>query len=128
MRAYWALVVVLAACGNPAGSGDDAMSDGGSDGAMGDAGDGWTTLIERSWTQMAASESFQCRQIRIPQDIYISGFRAVTPTGTHHEIVSITTGSTTVGDYPCTPTAISNNPAMLYAAGIGSTDFNFPPG
>lgn len=129
MRAYWALVVVLAACGNPAATGDDAMTDGGSgDGSMGDAGDGWTTLIERSWTQIAASESFQCRQIRIPQDMYISGFRAVTPTGTHHEIVSITTGSTLVGDYPCTPTALSNNPGMLYAAGIGSTDSNFPPG
>jgi hypothetical protein len=131
-------VVLATACGQPAhGSGDPDAQGSGSDGdAMGDAGAGWQTLIQRSWTVNSGLEDFECRHQLVTEDMYVTGFRAISPPGTHHAILTIVppdqSPPTVVGNYNCNPSAISGTamggPEMLYAAGPGTNDFLFPQG
>lgn len=86
---------------------------------------GWTTLIERSWQLPAYYEQYLCRVMKVPADMYITGYHLVAPTGTHHTILTIT-DQTTVGDSTCTPT--TTDPSMLYAGGINTNDLVFPSG
>ncbi|HEU4616202.1 MAG TPA: hypothetical protein VFS15_29090 [Kofleriaceae bacterium] len=129
MRAWLCVALVAAACGGGSGIGDDDdQPDAGSD-ATPDApvADGWTKLIERSWQLGSNIEQFKCRRIAITEDTYISGFRALSPTGTHHELLTISTDSTApVGDYDCSSS--TQDPKLLFGGGIASNDFEFPPG
>jgi hypothetical protein len=128
MRAWVAAVLVLVACGSsksPAnpdsgnGSGADAATDGNNN--------GWTTLISRTWDLGSGMETYKCRRIQIPTEMWISGFRAMSPVGTHHEVLTISTsGSSQTGDYDCS--AGSLDPQMLYAAGVNTDDLVFPAG
>ena len=98
----------------------------GSDGSGSD--DGFVELIGRDWTSTAGMEHYECRRIAVPQDMWISGFHAITPQGTHHQVMTITQpgGNPTMGDYDCNAGALDNE--MLYAAGVGTDDLLFPDG
>ena len=121
MRASCVVVLAVAACGTP-GLGDH---DGGNDGSIDTSTtDHWTTLIERNWTINAPYDGYKCRVARVPEDMYISGYRLLAPTGTHHTILTITNDIAT-GDTDCTP---KPEPSMLYAGGIGTSDVLFPGG
>lgn len=104
---------------------------------MGDAGDGWQMLIQRQWSVNGGLEEYDCRHQLVTQDMYVTGFRALAPVGTHHTILSIVPASesppTVVGNYDCNPSALSppsqtESFEMLYAGGIDTNDFVFPPG
>jgi Copper type II ascorbate-dependent monooxygenase, C-terminal domain len=128
MRAWLAVAVLLCACGKPgASSGPDAGGSGG-DGAASDGGAGWTKLISRSWTLEAGTEEYACTRIQVPTDMWISGFRALSPLGTHHEVLTIrpTLDGQTMGDYPCSSGEL--DPQLLYAAGLNTDDLVFPAG
>jgi hypothetical protein len=101
----------------------DGMTDG-------DAGDGFTTLIQRSWTLGPGLESHYCRRQTVTQDMYITGLRPVSPDGTHHEILTIAPDATKLGNYDCNGgELVTQTPMpMLFAGGIGTTDFLFPAG
>jgi hypothetical protein len=125
MRAWFAVLAVAACGGGGAGTGDDDQPD-----AAVDAPDttepGWTTLIERSWQLGPASEDFKCIRVKVPNDTFISGFRVTSPTGTHHEILTVTQTTSPLGSYDCTPENLDMQ--MLFAGGIATNDLVFPAG
>ncbi|HUS31738.1 MAG TPA: hypothetical protein VMZ53_24720 [Kofleriaceae bacterium] len=129
MRAGWAVsVVALAACGGPHSGSPDADANGSDADGMVDGGDGWKMLIQRPWTVGSASEQFRCRRQTITEDMYITGLRALAPTGTHHTLLTIPDVQGTNGNFDCTPNEISGTPQLLFGGGIGTNDFLFPPG
>jgi hypothetical protein len=120
-RGFVVLALVLAGCGAaPHGTADGSLA--GSDAA--DAG--WTPLISRTWSLGAGLETYKCRRIQVPSEMWVGGFRAMSPTGTHHEVLTISTTSTPVGDYDCV--AGNLDVKMLYAAGVNTDDLVFPAG
>lgn len=119
------LALGLGACGK------DPASSGGAD-APNSSGDGsasanWTPLISRGWDLAAgATNTYRCTRIQIDHDMWVAGFRAQSPTGTHHSVLTISTSSTQTGDYDCQAGSLDNE--MLYAAGVGTDDLEFPAG
>ena len=132
MKGAIVAILALAACGKqvgPNGGGPDAP------GTTGDAqsavdganADGWTPLISRGWDLAAgATNTYKCTRIQVANDMWIAGFRAQSPTGTHHSVLTISTSNTQTGDYDCSAGSLDNE--MLYAAGVGTDDLNFPAG
>lgn len=120
------LLGVLAACGSPATTGDaqvDAQVDVGIDGSEEPT---WSVLVERGWTLDALSEAYKCRRIQVPEDMYITGFSAMAPPGTHHTLLTLSPGGTVEGDHDCL--AQNLDPALLFASGIGTGELLFPEG
>ena len=118
--------VGVAACG---GSSSPARVDGtpvvtGSDGAVGS--DGFVELIGRDWAIPAGQEGYECTRIAVPQDMWVDGYRALSPQGTHHEVLTISQNSTQLGDYDCSAGSLDNQ--MLYAAGVATDELDFPTG
>lgn len=130
MRAWFAAVLVVAACGGGgAGSGDDAQPDGPGSGS-GDgsiSGGSWTTLAQRPWSLNALEEAYKCRGVMITQDTWIAGYRPVDPAGTHHLIVTLPPTAGPLGDYECNAADVQSE-KLLYGAGLGTAQFMFPPG
>ena len=88
--------------------------------------DGWTELIARDWTVApGAADTYKCRRIQINQDMWIAGFRAIAPLGTHHTVVTISDGGQ-IGDYDCGAGTLDMQ--MLYASGVGTEELAFPSG
>jgi hypothetical protein len=93
----------------------------------GPTADGWTPLIARSWTLPAgATNIYRCTRIKVTNDMWVAGFRAASPLGTHHSVLTISTTNTQTGDYDCFAGSLDTQ--MLYAAGVGTDDLQFPPG
>jgi hypothetical protein len=126
-----AFVLAVGACGggngNPATDGNNGS---GSDAPLGPDGataDGWTPLISRTWTLAAgATNTYKCTRIKAANEMWVAGFRAASPAGTHHSVLTISTTNTQTGDYDCSAGSLDNQ--MLYAAGVGTDDLAFPPG
>lgn len=122
------LWVVVVACGGE-GSGLPAMPDAPSTPTP-DAPpipDGWQELVARDWVIPAGSfDTYKCARVRIQQDTWVAGFRAIAPQGTHHTVVTISTKSTPLGDYDCNAGTLDNQ--MLYASGVATDDLLFPDG
>lgn len=93
-----------------------------------DAGDGWQTLLARSWQiEQGVFDQYRCSRAVVPEDVFIGGFRARSPAGTHHTVLTVSEASgEPVGDYDCQ--AGNLDLQMLYAAGVGTDDVLFPPG
>jgi hypothetical protein len=122
MTRYVLGAVLLVACHANPGTGDDAPIDG----TTVDADPGWAMLVSRSWTLPANSEAYRCTRIQIPTDMWVSGFRAISPPGTHHSVLTISMTQTPLGDYDCSPNQLDQQ--MLYASGVGTDDLLFPDG
>src|SRR5262249_35560595 len=71
-------------------------------------------------------ESYRCTRVQVPTDMWVSGFRAKAPVGTHHAVLTISTTATPLGDYDCAPGNI--NEQLLYASGVATDDLLFPQG
>jgi len=125
MQARLVAVFLLGACGS---SGPAANPDGGGGDASGggDANAGWTPLISRTWTLGPGGQNYECRRIQVPTEMWISGFRAMSPPGTHHSVLTISTNSSQLGDYDCS--AGNLDLQMLYASGVNTDDLVFPAG
>src|SRR5690349_2209678 len=120
-----ALLVVAACKADPPGTTVDARTD--NDAPDATTADGWTPLIGRSWTlDPGATNTYRCTRIKVTNDVWVSGFRAAAPRGTHHEVLTISTTSSALGDYDCFAGSLDTQ--MLYAAGVGTDDLVFPPG
>ncbi|MDB4957281.1 MAG: hypothetical protein JWO36_4850 [Myxococcales bacterium] len=132
MRATLAALLLLVACGGKdIGLGDpDAGGSGGDGGGSGDGGvpAGWTKLVSRTWSLGVNAEGYRCRRIQVQDDMWISAFRAMSPTGTHHEVVTIDPSGTSTGDYNCNAGTGAFNSQMVYAAGVMTDDLAFPTG
>jgi hypothetical protein len=87
----------------------------------------WTQLIGRSWTVPAGSaDTYKCTRIAVTQDVWVSGFRAIAPLGTHHTVVTISNNGSQLGDYDCQVGSLDLQ--MLWASGVGTKDLVFPDG
>src|SRR5262245_3257862 len=124
----WLSVVVLAAsaCGNGGGGTGDDQVDAAVDMPDGSTQPGWTTLIERGWQLPPTMEAFKCVRVKIPADMYITGLRVKSPPGTHHELLTISSSATPLGQYECDAT--NTDIQMVYAGGIATDPLVFPAG
>jgi hypothetical protein len=87
----------------------------------------WTQLVGRSWTVPAGSaDTYKCTRIAVTQDVWVSGFRAIAPLGTHHTVVTISTNGNQLGDYDCQVGSLDLQ--MLWASGVGTKELVFPDG
>lgn len=134
-RTGLALALALAGCTKSSSDPElvDAPGSGSGGGDGGTSGDGFTTLISRAWTIPAGTfDKYECTRIAVPRDMWIAGFRRVEQTastnvvGTHHQVLTVSQGSSPVGDYDCTAGSLDRQ--MLYAAGLGTGDLVFPDG
>ncbi len=119
----------LAACGKDLTHMGSPDAPGSTGDATGDAATppGWTPLIARDWNLAAgATNTYKCTRIKVTEDMWVAGFRAKSPTGTHHSVLTISTNSTQTGDYDCQAGSLDNQ--MLYASGVGTDDLTFPSG
>jgi hypothetical protein len=134
-----AILLVAAACGgsdNNDGNADGSVSGPDADPTAPDADpnapdaippSSFNTLIERSWSIPAGQEFYRCKRMTVTEDMYIAGFRAIAPNGTHHTVLSVdTSGSAADGEFDCD--AGTNAHAMLFASGVGTDDLYFPGG
>jgi len=139
--------------GSDAGSGDKADASGGSDSGSGmlmhqeldggekaagqdegitsefmaDAGDGWKSLIQAHWVLPANSEQYRCARYTVPADAAIHSFRALSPLGTHHTVLTVS-HNPTEPDGLTVCSAATNANAMLSASGVGTNAFTLPDG
>jgi hypothetical protein len=118
----------LFACQKPSANGDDQVDAAMSGSGGSDAGipADFQMLISRSWTMPSDTEGYKCVRIAVPSDMWITAFRSLSPVGTHHSVLTVSTSSSQTGEYDCSPGSLDNQ--MLYAAGVGTDDNEFPPG
>ena len=125
-RVWFAALAVTTACGGHSDTHQpDAIAI--NDGPAVDAPPGYSTLISRMWTLPANSQGYMCTRLQVAQDMWFTGFRPLSPSGTHEETLTMSSTLTgPLGDYSCTPT--TNDPEVTYAAGIGTDDVDLPAG
>jgi hypothetical protein len=123
--ALGSLSLVLGACHAPADQNniDGSMGSGSGDAAV--AAD-FTTLISRSWTIDSNTEAYKCIREQVTTDQWITAFRSISPVGTHHSVLTISTTGTQLGEYDCNAGDLDSE--MLYAAGVGTDENDFPTG
>lgn len=94
---------------------------------MGDAGDGWKTLVTGKWEVPAGEEMYQCVRFTVPQTVTIAAFRALSPPGTHHTLLTVSDTATEAdGVGKCSGGSSGNR--NISGSGVGTTDFVFPAG
>lgn len=132
---FLAIVSIAASCSSDStGSGDidaGSQTDGGvtvDASGRGDAAppSAWRTLITSDWSLSAGTEGYQCERLTIEEDMYIVEFRATTPLGTHHSVLTIGNRNAPDGPSPCH--AGTNANAMIYGAGIDTNPIALPDG
>ena len=136
LACYGLALVATVGCAANSGGTNPEIDGGGS----GDGGGGnFTTLISRSWSINAGVfDLYECTRIQVPRDMWISGFRQIettatssvaTTAGTHHQILTVSPSSASLGEYECSAQTAGLETQMLYAAGIGTNDaMMFPTG
>jgi len=115
--------------GTPAGN-NDQDGNGGSTSSDDSEPSQWETLIEGAWTLEAGGEGYQCILIEAPKDMYVNGFRPVSPTGTHHTVLSRALPPPFNNFEPQQIACDGNAQAlsMLYSSGVGTNPLEFPEG
>ncbi|MFT3699184.1 MAG: hypothetical protein QM831_38915 [Kofleriaceae bacterium] len=126
---------LLVACGGGGGNPNTGDDDVQPDAAAPDAyvPPGYQMLISGDWTLPAPTsgsvEMYKCVKLKVPQDMWINSFRSLAPTGSHHEVLTITDTASQLGVVTdCSPNESLMDKEMLYAAGVGTDDFTFPDG
>jgi hypothetical protein len=125
MRIVLVLAVVsgAAACKAPNGNAPDSSLGSDVDAAL---PVGYQMLISRSWTMAPNNEGYRCIRTQVPNDLWVSAFRSLSPAGTHHSVLTISQTATTTGEYDCN--SGSRDAQMLYAAGVQTDDNELPAG
>jgi hypothetical protein len=133
MARAWMLFVLVLAVGCGGSGSTNPGTDGSGGGSDADVPDGpppppgFTSLINRSWSiPPGATNIYKCVRIKTTEDMWIAGFHADSPPGSHHSVVTISTTSQQTGEYDCSAGTLDNQ--MLYAAGVGTDDLLFPTG
>ncbi len=116
----WVLAsLVLVHCG-----GDD----GGNSSSDIDAGVSteWQTLVDGEWTIPAHTEDYLCVRKTVDRDMYIGGFRALAPNGTHHTVLTVGAKSGPDGIESCN--SFQNHLSLVYGSGVGTSEYTMPEG
>ena len=117
MRHLAMVAVCTVACGACSPSSNDAASSA--------LPDGFEPFVEQRWSLEAASTGYACGTTTLAKDLWITGFRALTPSGTHHVIVSLADDT----GVPARDCARGNlDPRVLFATGSASRGFDLPSG
>ncbi|MDI1479363.1 hypothetical protein [Polyangium sp. y55x31] len=85
----------------------------------------WKTLIDTKWEIGGGIESYWCATKTFHEDLYISAFRPLGSTGTHHTLLLWAPGTQPDSETVCGPTI---HESMVFASGIGTDDLVFPEG
>jgi Copper type II ascorbate-dependent monooxygenase, C-terminal domain len=96
-------------------------------GYLSDAGDGWLRLVEAAWELGPKSEGYRCVRTTIHEDIYISGFKPLNPTGAHHATLHVES-SATQPDGVSVCGVGSGGVRRLQGSGVGTEATELPPG
>src|SRR5262249_55085311 len=113
---FLALSLLLASCGSGGGGDNDA----------------WSDLIGRSWSASAAvSDLFECTELKVTSDIYITGFRTqATQTsigGSYRVLLTVMDSpGPTLGDFDCDAGNLGIN--LIYASALDTSEIKFPQG
>jgi hypothetical protein len=132
MKYLTTLVFALAAaCGSsdsPGGGADADPSAPDANPNAPDAGsDDWATLITGNWTMSAGTEGYRCTRLTVTEDLYITGFRAINPNGTHHTVLTVGSPSGADGTSSCS--AGTNADTMIFGSGVGpDAEMHLPAG
>ncbi len=128
------VALALVACGNDTADGTTGAGGSGSGGGGtgGSTGTGswptgeWVRLVDAGWTLGSGTEGYHCALKTIDEDLWIGGFRAVAPEGTHHTVVTVSDSSQPDGDFPCDAGRLSDE--MIFSSGVGTDDVMLPEG
>jgi hypothetical protein len=85
----------------------------------------WVELVAREWSLEPGREIFHCERMTLTQDVLIQGFRALSPSGTHHVAVYL---SPPAPDGMLDCTQVRTGEKLLYVTGVGTDDFLLPAG
>lgn len=88
--------------------------------------DGLTTLIDGDWSMPPGTEGYVCVRKTIDHDIYVNGFEAINPKGTHHTL--LTMGEPNAEDGTTSCSAADNRPLSVFGSGVGTNPLDFPAG
>jgi len=87
---------------------------------------GWQTLLTGDWTIPPGAEGYTCVRKTITEDLYVNGFEAIIPLGTHHTL--LTMGEPNAPDGVTLCNAAENRPLSVFGSGVGTDPINFPDG
>jgi hypothetical protein len=107
------LAFPLAACASDPPPGDDVPED-------------YVPFIEADWTMPAGTEGYWCARVTVAEDLYVKGFRAVAPPGTHHTALGMAGSTGPDGTFPCEASTVGFQ--MLFGSGVGTAPFEMPEG
>lgn len=87
----------------------------------------YAPLIGGTWSLPAGANIYRCVRFTATHDMYITGFKAQAPDGTHHAVLSLADERLAGpdGELDCDANAIGK--IMLFASSVGTPPFSFPP-
>jgi hypothetical protein len=122
-----AILIGCVSLGAAACASDDRDSSRGGDVNADAAGSSeWQTLITGDWTMPPATEGYVCARKTITEDLYVHGFDAIIPTGTHHTLLTMGEPDAPDGVTPCN--AGVNRTRSVFGSGLGTDTLIFPEG
>ena len=89
----------------------------------------WKTIISGDWLVPPGDETYTCVRHTIQEDLFVTGFEAIAPLGTHHTL--LTMGTPDEPDEPDGITSCSagtNRTLSAFGSGVGTNPLHFPPG
>lgn len=114
-----------------AGCGSDSSNDGSTDLppeplttlALGE----YSELLQASWTVGSGEEKYVCARRTLGEDLYVDGFDALSPSGTHHTVLTVGPPTGPDGFRDCGSPS-EGHELTIHATGIGTDPVEFPEG
>ncbi len=86
----------------------------------------WQGLVDHEWTIPAGEEEYYCVRKTVDKDMYLSSFRAISPLGTHHTVLTAGTPNGPDGVTVCN--GLTNESMMIYGSGVDTNPIQLPDG
>jgi len=85
----------------------------------------WVNLVSQSWSLEPGTEGYWCQRVTVAEDFWVSGMRAVAPSGTHHTTLGKDSGGPD-GTFRCG--GFSTGSELLFGSGVGTDEVELPSG
>jgi hypothetical protein len=86
----------------------------------------WTTLLTGDWSRDPGTEGYTCVRKTNTEDLFVNGFSAINPLGTHHTLLTMGSANGPDATTPCT--AGDNRPLSVFGSGVGTDPLELPKG
>lgn len=96
------------------------------DGATGVDADGWKTIITGDWTLQPGTESYTCARLTIDEELWVNGFEAINPLGTHHTLLTMGAADAPDGVTDCSVRELHS--LEIFGSGVGTDPLSLPEG